>query len=183
MPVLSGGFETGSDGWINTSSGSPVIRLSNAVFVRSGSWAADVSADTLQIGIGLRALPAEASNAVITASVWIKNSAQYDQGNMQLGVYSSEDPIHLSAPVHSGYNEWKQLTTTFTTTGQSNIGIGLSSDSRASMDDWIISYEPTTSTFCRDAGVWKPSNKYVKENGIWKPSNTKVKHAGAWKDV
>ncbi len=72
MPVLSGGFETGSDGWINTSSGSPVIRLSNAVFVRSGSWAADVSADTLQIGIGLRALPAEASNAVITASVWIK---------------------------------------------------------------------------------------------------------------
>lgn len=203
MPTITGGFETGTDGYLSTyvfSGGTyePINR--STAQKRSGTYSAFIAPDD---GWGNIYYPISfAENSSFTFTIYMRNGTQsFSSGSFEVRLVGTDFPIILNGEaanvMQSGpsvkspvINErdatWYSLTVSGVTTGINNPSIEIKGGEFRSyfIDDWIFTYESLTSTYSRQGGVWKPSDKYVKHNGVWKPSApTRVRHAGVWKDV
>lgn len=210
--VLGGSFETGSEGWIgihlNPDVGlyfQPATNTYDPANARTGQRALQFTEDALALALFLGApssfpistdYPQKPVGGPFEFRVWGKSPSGGVFGATVDAGYTNGGSVRIgdAAIVGATYQELVISSPDIPATIEDEFGsfaleavtIQLVGDINSFFDDWYLEYEvqgETTSTFCRDNGVWKPSDKYVKDNGIWKPAATTVKHSNAWKDV
>lgn len=199
MPVISGSFETGTDGWkeswseykigdydaYRNSSGSGTPARTGNYYLVSDSYLT-------------KEIPVEAKNSQMEFECYARAPSYFEENQTSgyvalVGLPHNEDiDATLIKKTNFSFNASQAVT-------YQKIGITSPIDASfdryfifisalyefygGMIDDWKISWEPNTSTYCKHNNVWKPSEKYVKHNGVWKPAETKVKHSNVWKGV
>ena len=139
-------------------------------------------------------LPPEANNATVTISYWattLSTTPQFQTPYLRLlgrnapsGTWTRVSSVTRPALTK---DVWTHVSYTVVTAGEyaefAVSGNAGAPSNQVAMDDWAITYELTTSTYARDAGVWKPSLKYSRDAGVWKPALTSVRDGNTWKGV
>lgn len=201
MPTFSGSWETGDEGWfqIVPNLGGPANQYALASYrgqsdyARTGSFIVSPAQGSWGPTGAFYPLPPEANEATVTISYWALCITTPGARQAQLTLWGRNATSGSWTSISSVTapplvpNVWTPLSYTVTTTGD-YLQYGVSGDAglprnACAMDDWSISYEPTTSTYVKDAGVWKPAAKYGRAAGVWKPAATTVRDAGVWKGV